>query len=237
MSAPGRNPMTDDTLLDAAAMIRALQATDAELARTLQPVLDVLTGTAQEWRAVPREGFDQAYEVSDLGFVRNSRTGRVLAASSVTRRGDGHHSVTLSSRGERRQALVHRLVAEAFLRGSGEVVRHLDGNPHNNRADNLAWGTQSENVLDEVRHGTHRNARKTHCVRGHSLADARVDQLGRRVCSRCRQLRDEQQRAIALRPDDSRHGMTGYKLGCRCERCVETRRSYLKDLNARKAAA
>lgn len=44
---------------------------------------------------------------------------------------------------------VHRLIAEAF-HGSepfeGAVVMHLDENAANNRADNLRWGTQKENL-------------------------------------------------------------------------------------------
>jgi hypothetical protein len=54
-------------------------------------------------------------------------------------------------------AAVHRLVAEAFLpppAPAQNVVRHLDGNPANNHADNLAWGTQADNMQDAIRHGT-----------------------------------------------------------------------------------
>jgi hypothetical protein len=31
--------------------------------------------------------------------------------------------------------------------------RHLDGNPANNRLENLAWGTDKENGQDRIRHG------------------------------------------------------------------------------------
>lgn len=59
--------------------------------------------------------------------------------------------------GVRRKFKVHQLVCRAF---HGEKpsplheVRHLDGNPMNNHADNLAWGTKSENAKDRVKHGT-----------------------------------------------------------------------------------
>jgi hypothetical protein len=46
---------------------------------------------------------------------------------------------------------VHRLIALAFLGPRpfpSAVVRHLDGNPKNNSARNLAYGSASENVLD-----------------------------------------------------------------------------------------
>ena len=31
---------------------------------------------------------------------------------------------------------------------------NLDGNPQNNKLDNLQWGTASENQLDKIAHGT-----------------------------------------------------------------------------------
>jgi len=59
--------------------------------------------------------------------------------------------------GERRVTRnVHVLVLEAFAgpRPNGMVCRHLNGNPTDNRIENLAWGTESENQRDAVRHGT-----------------------------------------------------------------------------------
>jgi hypothetical protein len=35
--------------------------------------------------------------------------------------------------------------------------RHLDGDPANNRLDNLRWGTPIENAQDRKRHGTYIN--------------------------------------------------------------------------------
>lgn len=44
--------------------------------------------------------------------------------------------------------MVHRLVASAFVEGyeEGKVVNHIDCNPSNNRASNLEWLTQAENL-------------------------------------------------------------------------------------------
>ncbi len=47
---------------------------------------------------------------------------------------------------------VHRLIAEAFHGPApfdGAVVMHLDENAANNRASNLRWGTQKENLNAE----------------------------------------------------------------------------------------
>lgn len=51
--------------------------------------------------------------------------------------------------------LVSRAVLEAFVGPcpEGMECRHLDGNAHNNRLDNLKWGTPLENAADKSRHG------------------------------------------------------------------------------------
>lgn len=43
---------------------------------------------------------------------------------------------------------VHRLVCEAFngQRTEGQVCMHLDEDSRNNKPENLAWGTQKENL-------------------------------------------------------------------------------------------
>lgn len=52
---------------------------------------------------------------------------------------------------------VHRLVLEAFVGACPpdmQCCRHLDGNPGNNRLENLAWGTHKENAQDARDHMT-----------------------------------------------------------------------------------
>lgn len=50
----------------------------------------------------------------------------------------------------------HRLILEAFvgLRPAGMVCRHLNGDPADNRIENLQWGTYHENAEDARKHGT-----------------------------------------------------------------------------------
>lgn len=45
---------------------------------------------------------------------------------------------------------VHTLVMEAFVGPApkGQEVRHLDGDPSNNRLGNLAYGSRSQNLRD-----------------------------------------------------------------------------------------
>lgn len=73
---------------------------------------------------------------------------------------DGYKLVNfgLGKKGQKAFARVHRIVIEAFKGPcpQGYVCRHLDGNPSNNRIENLEWGTQAENYADSIRHGTAR---------------------------------------------------------------------------------
>ena len=71
---------------------------------------------------------------------------------------DGYRKfVLIGDDGKRRYVRRASLICEAFHgpRPYGAVVRHLDGSKTNDAPSNLAWGTQSENMADKVRHGTH----------------------------------------------------------------------------------
>jgi RNA polymerase-binding transcription factor DksA len=51
----------------------------------------------------------------------------------------------------------------------------------------LYIGDQSRNVLDSVERGTHREARKTHCHKGHEFneVNTRIGKDGFRYCKPC----------------------------------------------------
>src|SRR5690606_8270706 len=87
--------------------------------------------------------------------AQGARVGAVLAQQELKRRG-GYLSVGLNKVGAvKKRVTVHRLVATAFLGPSDlPLVRHIDGNPKNNRVENLRFGTESENAYDRVAHGT-----------------------------------------------------------------------------------
>lgn len=93
----------------------------------------------EEWRTI--EHWDR-YEVSNQGRVRNIKTGHILKRSNL----EGYLRVTLCKVGKRRNYLVHRLVAEAFLPNPQEHVDHINRDKHDNRVENLQFVTGVQNV-------------------------------------------------------------------------------------------
>ncbi len=69
----------------------------------------------------------------------------------------GYKRVSLrDGAGRRTVRLVHQLVLEAFVGpADGRFALHNDGNQRNNRLSNLRYGTQSDNMKDAIKHGTH----------------------------------------------------------------------------------
>lgn len=108
---------------------------------------------SETFKVIP--GFPK-YEVSDPGNVRSLqfRKPKLLGGG---RDNKGYRCLTLCREGEHKSVRVHRLVAEAFVDNPLDLscVRHLDGNPANDRASNLCWGTYAENEQDKRDHGTY----------------------------------------------------------------------------------
>ena len=69
----------------------------------------------------------------------------------------GHGRVVLSVDGNKTELGVHVLVCMAFhgpRPSDRHITAHNDGDPSNNRPENVRWATQKENCSDRVAHGT-----------------------------------------------------------------------------------
>jgi hypothetical protein len=119
------------------------------------------------WKPVPNyEGY---YEASSNGLVRSVERvvilknkkgqdrpclfkGKVLKpcekiyknkVNAMTRK-----QVVLSKDGKTRTFDVHKVIAMTFLENPNnyDTINHKDGNPHNNKAENLEWVSRADNI-------------------------------------------------------------------------------------------
>lgn len=100
--------------------------------------------SGEKWK--PIKGFD-GYFISSFGRVwSNKQKCRFLGTYPD---GCGYYHVRLYINGKQFDKLVHRLVAETFVKNPNEYkeVNHKDEDKCNNRADNLEWCTRTYNIL------------------------------------------------------------------------------------------
>lgn len=125
----------------------------------------------EQWK--PIKGFEDLYEISTLGSVRQiadrngTYPGRVLA---TRRNRAGYARVQLcQSPLPPVEKLVHVLVLETFVdpKPEGCEACHEDGNPENSSLSNLRWDTPKNNAKDRDRHGTTPRGRTHGMVRLH----------------------------------------------------------------------
>ena len=114
------------------------------------------------WKDIP--GYEGKYQASSLGRIRSldrqigtpGTVGCKFMKGRVLRPGptkDGHLYVVLGHGAAGKP--VHQLIALTFIgpRPEGMDVCHNDGDPTNNRADNLRYDTRTNNILDVYRAG------------------------------------------------------------------------------------
>ena len=94
------------------------------------------------------DGFEK-YEVSNLGKVRNIKSGRILKPRIDK---DGYLKHQLYVRDKKKYLFLHRIIATAFIDNpeGKPCVNHIDENKANNDLSNLEWCTIRENII----HGT-----------------------------------------------------------------------------------
>lgn len=101
------------------------------------------------WKNLPIENYE-TYQVSNLGRIKSfkiKKEGKILSWGPASA-SDNHQKVNLSYQNRTKKFFVHRLVMLAFcpIENSDKMqVNHKDGNPLNNRLENLEWMTSEEN--------------------------------------------------------------------------------------------
>lgn len=131
----------------------------------------------ENWQDIP--GFP-GYQISDQGRLRSFLYSKVRGAAPPEGRilvgghdRDGYRRAVLcADDGKIRKSLkISHLVAAAFIgpRPRRSVVRHMNGDHTDDRAANLRYGTQRQNIGDKVEHGT--------MARGEGHGSARLTEI------------------------------------------------------------
>lgn len=100
----------------------------------------------EQWRDI--DGYDGAYQVSDLGRVRSHKSGE-WKVMSARKEKNGYLRLILWKDGKRKDFSVHRLVAQAFIPNYDETkiyINHIDECKQNNRIWNLEYCTPQYNT-------------------------------------------------------------------------------------------
>ena len=113
-------------------------------------------------------GYEGVYQVSNTGEVRRikkckgARSGRLLT-KALSR---GYYKISLWRNNIGRSAMVHRLVAIAFVEGDHSLsVNHIDGNKLNNAPENLEIITLAENTRHQHETGLASDATQYKCTK------------------------------------------------------------------------
>lgn len=125
----------------------------------------------EKWKAIP--GFDN-YEISSYGRIKSLyreiykphpyhkvlckfRYKEKVYLGSNCGKEDTRLMFNLCKEGRVYPVIVARLVLRVFVGEppQGMVCCHNNGNPSDNRLDNLRWDTPKSNARDRIEHGTH----------------------------------------------------------------------------------
>ena len=132
------------------------------------------------WKDI--QGYEGLYQVSNTGKIK--RNNKILKFSIAK----GYEHICLYKNNKYKPFSVHRLVAEAFIPNPEQKpqIDHIDGNPLNNKVENLRWVTAKENIANPItikrksiaamgnhmtgRFGAlHHNSKKVKCVETNSV--------------------------------------------------------------------
>lgn len=132
-----------------------------------------MTTEAEQWKAI-----SEHYEVSNMGRVRSLRRGIILKTGVGT---TGYLVVNVTGYKHKKHWKVHQLVAFHFVPNPANkpYLNHINGDKHDNRADNLEWCTNQENSVHAIKTGL----RKVFKAGTKKLTEQQVIEIKRRLAA------------------------------------------------------
>ena len=114
------------------------------------------------WKDIPN--YEGLYQASNTGFIRNSRTNKILKPRIDK---NGYFKHILYIKGVPKEFRTHRLIALTFIENSKNLlqINHIDENKQNNCIDNLEWVDAKTNNNHATRNkrisvGVQKNSKK-----------------------------------------------------------------------------
>lgn len=101
------------------------------------------------WKIFPENDY---YSVSNLGRVKNNKTGRVLKQALTIGPNQGYCRIEIKRDGQKQYWRVHRMVMITFvpIENYKEFqVDHINGIRTDNRLENLRWNTALSNTKNK----------------------------------------------------------------------------------------
>jgi len=114
----------------------------------------------ERWKNI--KGYEGLYQVSNNGNVKSLVSNKLLKQCINQ---DGYHQVCLYKNGHKKNMLVHRLIAEAFIPNPDNkpTINHIDGNRANNDLNNLEYATMQEQLVHSVNILGHKRIINDYC--------------------------------------------------------------------------
>ena len=100
------------------------------------------------WKVIYCNGYK--IEISNKGnCIKNGKQANVFLS------GRGYKTISLQTKKIRKNFLIHRLVAQAFIPNPNnkKTINHINGIKTDNRVENLEWATYSENNYHAIKNG------------------------------------------------------------------------------------
>jgi len=126
---------------------------------------------------IPVVNFEELYEVSNLGRIRNKKTKKIKTQQLGNIK---YKTVALSKKGKIYTKMVHKLVLDSFVGTSDKkmTVNHKDHNKMNNNLDNLEYMSLKRNIQDAWENGIYdkRVQKQKESMKGNKIGSRAVNQ-------------------------------------------------------------